>query len=215
MHQGFESNDTVIANYQAVTQKLSEGWSAPGAGAFDTTPAVVHGVVYVGDEAGNFDALSETTGQSVFTISVGSAIESSPAVDSGTVFFGDDAGVVHAVNASTGARVWSRSVTGQVSTPVVVGGVVYVGTANGALVALDESTGAVNWTVPPQRGDRLRPRGGHGSGRGCGHDHDRTRCRGRRRDRGHQLERHPGWGGDGCHDLQRRRLRGHSSRDGL
>lgn len=149
LHQGYESNDTVIRKYQGVggSSKLALGWTVAGQGAFDTTPAVDEGLIYFGDKAGNFYAVDQTSGNPVFTLAIGSPVESSPAVDGGSVFFGDDAGKIYAVNASTGVSVWSTSIGGEVSSPAVAGGVVYVGTSSGDLVALDESTGAVDWTV--------------------------------------------------------------------
>jgi outer membrane protein assembly factor BamB len=148
LHQGFEQppGDMVIAKNQGVTTKVVLGWTYSGHGAFDTTPAIDNGIVYSGDEAGSFAAVSETSGAPVFTLDDGSPIESSPAVDAGSVFFGDDGGNVRALNASTGTSVWSANVGGHVGSPAVAGGRVYVGTSNGSLVALDQSTGSVDWT---------------------------------------------------------------------
>jgi outer membrane protein assembly factor BamB len=147
LHQGDEPNDTVIHDFEGPSgDKLAQDWTVAGAGAFDTTPAVDEGVIYFGDEAGNFYAVAQTTGEAVFTVPVGSPIESSPAVDAGSVFFGDDAGHIDALNAGTGATIWSKSLGGKAYSPAVAGGAVYVGTSTGHLVSLDESTGAVNWT---------------------------------------------------------------------
>jgi outer membrane protein assembly factor BamB len=146
LHAGEELNDTVIHNHVGRPGKLAENWTVGGTGAFDTTPAIDNGIIYFGDEAGNFYAVTETTGQPVFTVAIGAPIESSPAVDGGTVFFGDDGGVVNALNAATGATVWSTTVGGSIGSVAVAGGAVYVGTSLGHLVSLSESSGAVNWT---------------------------------------------------------------------
>lgn len=146
LHQGDEPDDTVIARYRGVKEKLAPGWTAPVQAAADTTPAVSQGVLYFGDLSGAFHAVEETTGQTVFTLDEGSPIESSPAVDSGSVIFGDDAGDVQSVGAATGALHWSTAVGGDVGTPTVAGGYVYVGNSDGELTALNESTGSIAWT---------------------------------------------------------------------
>lgn len=146
LHQGFETNDSVIANYQGVDTKVSQGWAFKGQGASDTTPAIDRGVVYFGDAAGSFYAVNETSGALVWSVNTVNAIESDPAVDSGLVFYGGDGGDIHADSAATGARIWRQNIGGNVSSPAVAGGSVYVGTSQGNLVALNESTGAVEWT---------------------------------------------------------------------
>ena len=149
-HTGVEPNDPVIAHYQAVSEstKLSQQWSVIGGSGFDTTPAIVSGIAYIGDEAGNLRAVAMTTGDSLFTVPLGSPIESSPAVASGDVYVGDDAGALHCLDATTGATVWSASLGGAIASPTVAGSSVYVGSSNGDLVALGQSTGTVAWTDP-------------------------------------------------------------------
>lgn len=149
-HQGAESDDTVIHNYQGVgsdASKLVENWTVAEAGAVDTTPAIVDGVVYFGDAAGNLDAVSETDGQPVFSVPLGSAVASSPAVDGGRVFVGDDAGDLVALDATSGAVDWTVSLGGDVSSPAVAGGVVYVGSSDGEVGAYGETTGKARWKV--------------------------------------------------------------------
>jgi outer membrane protein assembly factor BamB len=127
--------------------KLAQQWSANGAGAYDTTPAISQGVIYIGDKAGTLSAFAETTGDTLFTVSLGSAIESSPAVDSGEVFVGDDGGNLSALNATTGAPLWTDAIGGKVPTPTVYDGTVYVGSAAGDVYAINEVTGAIDWTA--------------------------------------------------------------------
>ena len=149
-HTGVEPNDPVIAHYQAVSEstKLSQQWSVTGGTGFDTTPSIVGGIAYIGDEAGNLRAVAMTTGDPIFTVPLGSAVESAPAVASGNVYVGDDAGTLHALAATTGAAVWSASLGGAIASPTVSGSSVYVGSSNGDLVALSQSTGTVAWTDP-------------------------------------------------------------------
>ena len=149
-HTGVEADDPVIADYQAVSEstKLAQQWSVTGGTGFDTTPAIVGGIAYVGDEAGNLRAVAMTTGDPVFTVPLGSSIESSPAVASGDVYVGDDAGTLHALDATTGATVWTASAGGSDRLPNHRRVVGLRGLVNGDLVALGQSAGTVAWTDP-------------------------------------------------------------------
>jgi outer membrane protein assembly factor BamB len=140
--------DDVIAHYQAisVTSKLAQQWSVAGQGAFDSTPSVVQGVLYAGDESGNLYAVTETTGQPVFTDALGAPVDTTPAVDGGSVLVATTDGVLHQVDAATGAAGWTRTVGGQPTSPTVSGGTIYVGSSNGTLTAVAEGTGTVEWT---------------------------------------------------------------------
>jgi outer membrane protein assembly factor BamB len=149
LHDGYEANDPVLNKSQATsdTGLLQLSWSLATAGLIDSTPAVVGGTVYVGDESGSLYAVNEVSGDVQWTTAAGSAIESSPAVDSGLVIFGDDGGSLTALSATTGATEWSTALSGAVSSaPVAVDGVVYVGSAGGDLYAINETTGAINWS---------------------------------------------------------------------
>ena len=139
----------MIEHYQAVSEstKLAQQWSVAGTTGFDTTPAFSQGIAYVGDESGVLHAVRMTSGQPVFTTTIGADIGSSPAVDGGRVFVGDDAGVLTAVNAATGAIEWTAEFGGLVSTPVVSDGTVYVGSSSGRVLALDETNGTVLWSA--------------------------------------------------------------------
>jgi outer membrane protein assembly factor BamB len=148
-HLGDEQNDKVIASYQGVSEssRLQEQWTVAAQGSTDTTPAINEGVIYYGDEAGYFYGLTETTGEPVFAVTVGSPIESDPAVDGEDVYFGDDGGDAVALNSANGASAWSTDIGGDVSSPTVVGDTVYVGSSNGDVDALNTSTGDVDWTA--------------------------------------------------------------------
>jgi outer membrane protein assembly factor BamB len=149
LHDGYEANDRVLSSSQGTvgTPLLQLAWSLATAGPIDSTPAVVGGTVYVGDESGNLYAVDETSGNVEWSTAVGGAIESSPAVDSGLVIFGDDAGSLTALDAGTGSNAWSTPLSGEVrSAPAVVGGVVYVGSTTGVLYAVNEASGAIEWS---------------------------------------------------------------------
>ena len=114
------------------------------------SPAVVNGVVYVGDNSGNFYALNASTGALLWSASNDAQ---SSAVANGVVYVGG--GGLYALNASTGALLWSYPVGGIVlSAPTVANGVVYFGNVDenccvdvfNGLYALNASTGALLWS---------------------------------------------------------------------
>ncbi len=113
-----------------------------------TSPAVVDGVVYVGDsngliggsgDEGVFYAIDAATGVERSRFSVGSDIYSSAAVMDGAVYFGSEDGYL-SVDAVEGTLRWRFAVEfdGVVSAPAVVDGVVYFG-GDRSLYAADGS----------------------------------------------------------------------------
>ncbi len=112
------------------------------------SPAVVNGVVYVGDNNGTYHALNASSGATLWSFQTGGDFRtSSPAVVNGVVYVGgggDDN--VYALNASTGAKLWSFTTGSEVySSSAVANGVVYVGSYGGNMYALNASTGALVW----------------------------------------------------------------------
>jgi outer membrane protein assembly factor BamB len=73
-------------------------------GAFDSSPAVVNGVVYFGSWDENVYAVDASTGTKLWSYAVGSGVYSSPAVANGVVYVSSDDGKVYALNAATGAK---------------------------------------------------------------------------------------------------------------
>jgi glucose dehydrogenase len=67
---------------------------------FESSPAVVKGVVYVGS-GDNIYALNATNGDELWSYTTGAEVESSPAVVKGVVYVGSDDGSVYALGALT------------------------------------------------------------------------------------------------------------------
>jgi polyvinyl alcohol dehydrogenase (cytochrome) len=145
--------------------QLREKWRLPLAGC-TSTPAVVDGVVYVGDWEGNLLAVEAATGATRWTTPVAAnALDPSPLVMDGTIFIGDGGGSFHAVAQDTGAVLWSVELDPHPAAHIYssaggVAGLVFVGVASvelvgikddytfrGSLVALDAATGAEQWRV--------------------------------------------------------------------
>jgi outer membrane protein assembly factor BamB len=126
---------------------------------FESSPAVVNGVVYFGSDDGNVYALNASTGAKLWSdATTGSPVRSSPAVANGVVYIASGGAMlippsVYALNANTGTLRWSY-LTAQnvVSSPAVVSGVVYIASGDstsgsGTVYALTASTGALLWSL--------------------------------------------------------------------
>ncbi len=152
-HTGYEPNDPTLnflihpgGNYW-----VNLAWLFTVGSAFTTSPAIVDGVAYVGDHAGNLYTLNIQNAGMLWnwTLPSGRPIDGSPAVDPGLglVFVGANDGTVDAVYSSNGTTAWSTSVGGNVSAPIYAQGRLYVTTSTGNVSAINESTGATYWTV--------------------------------------------------------------------
>jgi polyvinyl alcohol dehydrogenase (cytochrome) len=168
---------------------LEQVWFLNTDDAVTATPAVVDGVVYVGDWSGRFYAISLESGELVWSyraephprVYAGQIVSSATVADVGgtrTVYFGSGK-TLYALRAEDGAVRWQRDLgrggdddpTEIESSPVVAGGLVIVGTdvhnnpsgTPAGVVALDAATGARRWmtTTAPTGGDQP-------TGAGCG-----------------------------------------------
>ena len=151
-HVGDEPNDLVY-NYLIFPggnnwEKLA--WHFEPGAIFNSSPAVVQGVAYVGDTSGQLYAVDIRNGGLVwtFTLPSGAALNGSPAVDTtlGLLFVGAGDGTLDAVYTSNGTLAWSDRVGGNVSAPIFADGIVFVTSSRGTVEAATESTGHLVWT---------------------------------------------------------------------
>jgi eukaryotic-like serine/threonine-protein kinase len=113
---------------------------------FESCPAVVNGVVYIGSYVGYVYALNATNGDLIWTYLTGGSVYSSPAVVDGVVYIGSYDGNVYALDAANGAVRWVFQAGNPVySSPAVVDNVVYANSDNGTLFALRTSDGSKIW----------------------------------------------------------------------
>ena len=79
-------------------------------GAFESTPAVVDGVVYLGDMDGTFYALDLKSGNKLWTFNKGkdkAGFTAAAAVQDGLVYIGDMDGTFFCLDAKTGEKKWT------------------------------------------------------------------------------------------------------------
>ena len=119
-------------------------WSYTTGGAVPFSPAVAHGVVYVGSDDNNLYALNASTGAKMWSYGA----LGSPAVWNGAVYVfsgfsnGDE---VIGLNASTGALLWTYGTNNGVSSPLTIAnGVIYIGGGD-EFYAVNASDGSQVW----------------------------------------------------------------------
>jgi eukaryotic-like serine/threonine-protein kinase len=119
-----------------------------------SSPAIDHGMVYIGSGDGNVYALDAASGALRWKFHTGNVVHASPAVANDTVYIGSWDSYFYALNAKTGLERWrfktgeDHVISNQVgiqSSAVVSGGVVYFGCRDSQLYALDAATGTKKW----------------------------------------------------------------------
>jgi outer membrane protein assembly factor BamB len=107
------------------------------------------GVVYVGTYAGDVVALDSSSGDIVWSVSLGSAIYASPAVDGSAVYINGIDGSLHALDRETGEARWMFEMGSPAySSASVSGEVVYALSERGGwLYALAAADGIELWRV--------------------------------------------------------------------
>lgn len=83
-------------------------------GAFEATPIIVDGVVYIGDMDGKLFALDLATGKEKWNWKIDSGFIASPAYRDGLLYLGDIDGVCHCLEASTGKEKWKFAAEAEV-----------------------------------------------------------------------------------------------------
>jgi outer membrane protein assembly factor BamB len=123
--------------------KLKVKWKHKLAYNSRSSPAVVDGVVYVGDDSTDLYALDATTGKQIWRYTTGDTGFMAPAVANGIVYV-NVANGVDAVGATSGTRIWHYQVF-QPRGVTVVDGLVYFGSYQGGVYAVDAATGVKRW----------------------------------------------------------------------
>jgi outer membrane protein assembly factor BamB len=124
-------------------------WTLPSGDAIAGSPAVdtLKGLVFVGADDGTLDAISTSTGQTVWSTQVGGDV-SAPIYGSGEVYVTSTTGAVEAVNETTGAVTWTVTLASPATSAPAVDNTakfLVVGEANGQVQQLNATTGALGW----------------------------------------------------------------------
>jgi outer membrane protein assembly factor BamB len=149
-HSALEVHDSVIDESLSIGNGtvLSKSWYYVANAAVNSSPSVVNGISYFGNDAGVVSAVVVNTGASKWAYSTpsGAPIRSAPAIDpSGTVIVASTDGNLYWIG-NTGSLLKSISLGGTLTSPNVDNGQIFVASSTGELYDVSDSTGSVTWS---------------------------------------------------------------------
>lgn len=130
---------------QNVSFKGKVLWALAQSEWVDSSPAVVEGVLYIGDHF-KLVALNVSDGKILWSYPTTGPVNSSPAVAGDLIFLGLLDGRVLALNRHSGKLQWEFK-TGNfiIGSPTVVDGFLYIGSSDHYIYALDAQFGTLAW----------------------------------------------------------------------
>jgi len=130
----------------ANAQQAAVEWSFEAAGFVESSPTIVDGVIYFGDEEGIVYAVDIDDQETIWSFQTGGQIRSDAQVVDGSVYIGSVDQSVYAIDAETGTQEWRFPTDSHVNAaPTRVGDTVYVGSEDNNVYAIDAETGTENW----------------------------------------------------------------------
>jgi outer membrane protein assembly factor BamB len=153
LHTFFESNDTILKHELSIDhgkQFLQLAWYFQAGGSVESSPAILDGVAYFGNDNGAITAVNTATSSPVWSYQTLSSqpIKSQPAIDPSTgllLFTSNDSNLYTLGLANGEPAANPLQLSGTLTSPNVVNGVAYVASSTGTLWALKEGTNAVVW----------------------------------------------------------------------
>jgi len=127
---------------------------------FESTAAIVDGVVYVGDDSAHFFAIDLASGKLLWKIENEAGFTASAAVHDGRVFIGDNDGVFYCLDAKDGRVLWKHVTENQInSSATFFEESVIVGSQDGTLHRFAQDDGRIAWKylVPVDGGIQCSP----------------------------------------------------------
>ncbi|HEY2826046.1 MAG TPA: PQQ-binding-like beta-propeller repeat protein, partial [Pirellulales bacterium] len=127
-------------------------------GAFEATPAIVDGVVYIGDMDGTFYAIDLQSGKEQWKFDKGkdkAGFATAAAVRDGLVYIGDMDGSFFCLDTKSGEKKWMATSDGEIDSAAnFYGSNVLFGSQDTTLYCFDAKTGTQQWTH--KIGDQIR-----------------------------------------------------------
>jgi outer membrane protein assembly factor BamB len=122
-------------------------------GPSESSPAIAHGMVYVGDWHGDVYALDERTGEVRWRYRTGGQIKGGVAVTGRRLYVGSYDHHVYALDALTGELLWRGAAQQRLgprgtfySTPAAAYGRVYIGSTDGKVYSYGAASGMLRWS---------------------------------------------------------------------
>lgn len=115
-----------------------------------SSAAVADGVVYFGDDDGEFYALDAETGERQWVFDGPWGVQSTATISGDELYYGDTDGNMFARDVATGAESWkvdfgTSTAADMVYSPTLVDGTLYFGNHNDRLLAIDAEDGSTEW----------------------------------------------------------------------
>lgn len=131
----------------SLPKRLEVLWKKPVKDAlFESTAAIVDGVVYIGGLDGNFRALELATGNEKWKFFSELGFKSPAAVRDGLVYTGDSDGNFFCLDAATGEKKWDLATNAEINAGAnFYHSAVLIGSQDGSLYALDARSGKPQW----------------------------------------------------------------------
>jgi outer membrane protein assembly factor BamB len=115
-------------------------------GAFEGTPAIVDGVVYLGDLDGRLLALDLNTGDVKWEKKFEMGFNASPSVRHGRIYLGDLEGMFRCFDCKDGAELWKHETMAEINSSAnFYKEFVLVGSQDATLYCLDAKSGEQKW----------------------------------------------------------------------
>lgn len=135
-------SDSVVAINQGGTEK----WKYYSENTIRTSPAVIDGKLYFGNDGGLLTALDISDGSFVWSFNIGNTGEESPTVVNGKLYMQGETHL-YCLDATSGTEIWSYEISyeGGWSTPTVANSIVYATGINNGVMAFNALTGEELW----------------------------------------------------------------------
>jgi outer membrane protein assembly factor BamB len=143
--RGNAQADGVAMGY--LPDQLQVIWKKPFKDAlFESTAAIVDGVVYVGGLDGYFRALDLKNGDEKWKFHSELGFKAPAAVRDGLAYIGDSDGIFYCLDAATGQEKWKLQTDAEINAGAnFYDSAVLIGSQDGSLHALDARTGKSQW----------------------------------------------------------------------
>jgi outer membrane protein assembly factor BamB len=105
-----QTADRTTKNYSAFGHLK---WKFKTGNKIFSSPAIYHGVAYIGSQDGYLYALSAKSGNCIWRFKTGDAVNSSPTIYDHILYFGSLDGSYYALNAKTGKIIWKFRTLGE------------------------------------------------------------------------------------------------------
>lgn len=143
---GGPTRDRYVPAVRVPPPRGAPAWTFDGRTLLEFPPAVDHGLVVVGTNAGRVFALGAKAGRLRWARRVRGNIASSPAIAGEVVYVTSMGGILAAYRRQDGKPLWRLDLGSPIeSSPLVAKGLVYLGTHDGTLYAVDADAPRIRW----------------------------------------------------------------------